>query len=168
MVAASAFFAGTGAFGVALAVPSAGASPGAPAQITVPHSTTVLSTPRTTASVPGSSTTKPTRTTRPGGSTTNPVSTTLATGATTLPGSATTRFVPTTTTLPPTTTTIQGIGGRVPVAPATLPLRTAGTNGHVSPVFAWLSGIGFAIAILVAAARLVVTRGGGRDRAPLA
>ena len=167
VIATSAFFAGAGAFGVSLAVPSAGASPQLPAQIsitTAPHRTTLVTTPRTTAgSVPVSSTTKTTGTTQPGSSTTKPGSAT-----TTLAGSSTSRFVPTTSTLPPTTTTIQGIGGHVPVVAATLPLHTAGTNGHVNPVFAWLSGIGFAIAALIGGARLFVTRGGGKDRSPLA
>jgi hypothetical protein len=65
------------------------------------------------------------------------------------------------------TTTIAGIGGRIPAAPATVPLRTTGTNGHVNPAFAWLAGIGFALALLIIGTRLIVTRAGGRDRAPL-
>jgi hypothetical protein len=72
-----------------------------------------------------------------------------------------------TTAVPATTTTIAGIGGHFPAAPATVPLRTSGTNGHVNPVFAWLSGVGLAIALLILCARLFVTRSGGRDRAPL-
>jgi hypothetical protein len=76
-----------------------------------------------------------------------------------------------TATLPPTTaaptTTIVGIGGRLPVAPSTLPLTTMGSNAHVNPVLAILSGIGFGIALLIIAGRLIITRSGGRDRKPV-
>jgi hypothetical protein len=167
VVAARAFLIGAGAFGMFLAVPWAGASAGAPSQIsltTVPQRTTLVTRPRST-SVPVSST-KVTGTTRPGTPPTRSVASTLPVGATTL-GPGVTRFTASTTTIPATTTTIQGINGRVPVVAATLPLHTAGTNGHVSPVFVWLSGIGLAVGLLIAGTRLIFTRSGGRDRSPL-
>lgn len=75
------------------------------------------------------------------------------------------------TTLAPTTpaptTTLVGIGGHLPAGPVTLPLRTTSSNGHVSPVFAWLSGAGFAIALIMVCFRLYMTRSGAKDRAPL-
>jgi hypothetical protein len=86
----------------------------------------------------------------------------------TAPQTPFTGVVAPTTTVVVTTTTIAGIGGRLPAAPVTLPLRTTGTNGHVNPVFAWLAGIGFAVALALVAARLFITRSRGRDRAPLA
>jgi hypothetical protein len=63
--------------------------------------------------------------------------------------------VATTTT---TTTTIAAIGGRLPPSPVTLPLTTKGSNAHVNPLFAWLSGIGFLVAILVIFGRLFTSR----------
>ncbi len=74
---------------------------------------------------------------------------------------------PPTTPAPTTTTTLASIGEQFTPGPVTLPLRTKGSNGHVDPLFAWLSGIGFAMGLLMIAARLVITRSGGRDRAPL-
>lgn len=64
-------------------------------------------------------------------------------------------------------TTIAPIGNSLPVSPVTLPLRTKGSNAHVSPVFAILSGIGFFLALVIVIGRLVVTRPGGRDRRTL-
>ena len=144
---------------------------------------TQLTTPPTTGSTPTTTPTGPTipitpPTTNPAPATTRvTTATTVARARTTAPGlvapvvtAPQTPFtaVPTpTTTVVVTTTTIAGIGGRLPDAPATLPLRTTGTNGHVNPVFAWLSGIGFAIALAIIAGRLFITRAGGRDRAPL-
>lgn len=167
VVAAQALLIGAAAFGVVLAVPWTSASAGSPSQIsltTVPNRTTVITSPRSTVPV---SSTKVTATTRPSSSTTHPGATTLPGSNTTFAGTGVTRIV-STTTIPTTTTTIQGINGRVPVVAATLPLHTSGTNGHVSPVFAWLSGIGLGIGLLVIVARLFVTRSGGRDRSPLA
>ena len=74
---------------------------------------------------------------------------------------------PSTTAAPTTTTTIAGIGDQFTPGPVTIPLRTTGANGHVDPLFAWLSAIGFALALVVMLARFVITRPGGRDRAPL-
>lgn len=64
-------------------------------------------------------------------------------------------------------TTIAPIGNSLPVSPVTLPLRTQGSNAHVSPVFAILSGIGFFIALVIVIGRLVITRPGGPDRRPV-
>lgn len=72
-----------------------------------------------------------------------------------------------TTTVPATTTTLAGIGAHLPVAPATVPLRTKGTNGHVAPVFAWLSAGGLGLALLIVLVRLFLTRSGSKDRSPL-
>jgi len=75
--------------------------------------------------------------------------------------------VPPTTPAPTTTsTTIAAIVGRLPATPATLPLALKGSSAHVSPVFAVLSGVGFFVALLIAAARFFVTRPGGADRQP--
>lgn len=76
--------------------------------------------------------------------------------------------LPPTTPASTTTTTILGIGGHLPVAPVTLPLHTKSSNGHVNPAFAWLSAIGFGIALLIVGSRLYATRPRGRDRAPIA
>lgn len=63
-------------------------------------------------------------------------------------------------------TTIAPLGKSLPVSPATLPLTTRQTSAHVNPVFAILSGAGFAIGLLMVAARMFVTRRGGADRRP--
>ncbi|MDE3207026.1 MAG: hypothetical protein KGQ66_22705 [Acidobacteriota bacterium] len=73
---------------------------------------------------------------------------------------------PSTTAAPTTTTTIAGIGDQFTHGPVTIPLRTTGSNGHVDPLFAWLSAIGLAAALVIMLARFVITRPGGRDRAP--
>lgn len=77
------------------------------------------------------------------------------------------RQVPATTVPLPSTTSIAPIGSSLTVAPATVPLHTRGSNAHVDPLFAILSGVGFGVAVLMAVARLLVTRPGGRDRRPL-
>lgn len=86
-----------------------------------------------------------------------------------LPAAVTSPYTaaPSTTAAPTTTTTIAGIGDQFTPGPVTLPLQTKVSNGHVDPVFAWLSGIGFGLALLMVLGRLVITRSGGRDRAPL-
>jgi hypothetical protein len=63
-------------------------------------------------------------------------------------------------------TTIAPLGAASTVAPATLPLRTKGSNAHVSPVLAILSGVGFLVALLMIVVRMIVTRPGGPDRRP--
>lgn len=78
-----------------------------------------------------------------------------------------TRPLSTTTSAPTTTTTIAGISADLGVAPATVPLETKGSNGHVSPVFAWLSAGGLGLALLMVLGRLLFTRQGGKDRSPL-
>jgi hypothetical protein len=149
----------------AAAVPSQILSTTAPktTPTTTPRVSTTLTTVRTTV------------TTRPAPTTSrSPATTAVRTYSPVAPPAnrqyvAPTSAAPSTTTSTSTTTTttIAPISGQVPVAPLTLPLRTKGSNGHVNPVFAWLSGVGFLIALLIVAARLVITRPGGRDRAPL-
>ena len=148
-------------------------SPGPTIPVTRPTPTT---TPRTVLRT--TPTTRPTpRTTAP--ATTRPVRTTVPrTVAPVVPGPVgppvTAAPLPPTSlpaaTLPAattTTTTIAPIGGKLPNAPVTVPLQTRGSNAHVSPVFPVLSGIGFGLALLIAGARLFVTRPGGKDRRPL-
>jgi len=65
------------------------------------------------------------------------------------------RTVATTST---TSTTIAAIGSRLPPPPATLPFTTKGTNGHVKPLFAMLSGAGFFLALVIMAGRFLMTR----------
>lgn len=128
---------------------------GLPTQVagtTVPASTSTTRTSATTART-SATTAKPT-TTKPPVPAPPPSVTAPA---------VTTTAAPTTTT----TTTILGIGGQLPAPPATLPLHTTSSNGHVNPAFAWLSVAGFAIALLMVAYRLYVTRSGGKDRAPV-
>lgn len=77
----------------------------------------------------------------------------------------------TATTTPPstaatTTSTIAPLTGG-PVVPATIPLVTRGSNAHVSPVFPILSGVGFFVALVIAAGRFFMTRAGGADRRPM-
>lgn len=74
---------------------------------------------------------------------------------------------PPTTPAPATTTTIVPLGNSLPVSPVTLPLLTKGSNAHVNPVYAILSGIGFLVALVIVAGRLFVTRTGGSDRRPV-
>jgi Na+(H+)/acetate symporter ActP len=102
---------------------------------------------------------------------TRPSATTLPRTNTTVSRSGVTAYpyytVPATTTASSTTvTTIAGINGQVPSAPATVPLTTKASNGHVNFVFAWISVGGFAVALAMVAWRLFVTRAGGLDRAP--
>jgi hypothetical protein len=75
---------------------------------------------------------------------------------------------PVTTVAPSTTTstTLAGLSGG-PTAPATVPLVTKASNGHVNSLFAWLSVAGFGLSALIVAFRLFVTRPGGLDRKPL-
>jgi hypothetical protein len=133
-------------------------APANPAQVTVPASSHggVTTTPRSSVtSVP--KTTAPTHVPAP-------VAVTQPYVAQAVP---TTTVAPT-TVAPTTTTTIAGIGDRFTPGPVTLPLQTKGSNGHVDPTLAWLSGVGFALGLLIILGRLVVTRPRGRDRAPLA
>jgi hypothetical protein len=119
---------------------------------TVPRTTPRTTAPRSTATTTHSVTT--TYRSYSGGYT----ATTYATGgrtATTPPSTAAT-----------TTSTIAPLAGG-PVAPATLPLVTRGSNAHVSPVFPILSGAGFALALLIAGGRFFMTRSGGADRRPM-
>jgi hypothetical protein len=130
--------------------------------ITVPRATTTQPAPSPTTALSTATTRAVTATTKaPVATTSHPAG---GVGGVTPTSSF---LVPTTTVAPATTTTIRGINGQIPNAPKTIPLETKGTNGHVDPTFAWLSGIGFAIALLIVGSRLFVTRPGGRDRAPL-
>ena len=59
-----------------------------------------------------------------------------------------------------------GAAGRrgILAPPSTLPLTTKEQSGHVNPVFAELSGVGFFIALVLMAVQAVLTRRGGRGR----
>lgn len=129
--------------------------------------TTPATTPQTVAptTLRTTATTRATATTRPAAGATAPATVAPVRVAPATVPVPVTRAAP--TTVPAPTTTILGIRNQLPAGPATLPLRTTGSNGHVDPTFAWLSGIGFAIALAIVAARLFVTRPGGGDRAPL-
>ena len=75
----------------------------------------------------------------------------------------------TSVTSPPTLPgpTIAPLGNRLPLSPATIPLRTRSTSAHVSPAFAYVSVAGFAVAILIVLGRMFSTRPGGLDRRPV-
>ncbi len=71
----------------------------------------------------------------------------------------------TTTVAPTTTTTLAPLGGGgIPAPPSTLPLTTKQQNGHVNPVFAELSGVGFFLVVVLISAQAILTRRGGRGR----
>ena len=117
---------------------------------TAPPSPTIATTPRTSPVT----TYRPrtTYTTRPS-PTTGYSRSTAATDTTT------------TTVAPTTTTTVAPLGGGGILAPpSTLPLTTKEQSGHVNPVFAELSGVGFFIALVLIAVQAVLTRRGGRGR----
>jgi hypothetical protein len=120
---------------------------------TTPHPTTSAPQPTTPpATVPPTPQTTPKATTPV--RTTAPATSRGISPATVAP-LAPTATVATTST---TTTTIAGIGGRLPPAPVTLPLTTKGSNAHVDPLLAWLSGIGFCVVILVIIGRFLTSR----------
>jgi hypothetical protein len=48
--------------------------------------------------------------------------------------------------------------------PSTIPLTTKGQSGHVSPVFAVLSGVGAAVVLLILGTQWLLTRPGRRHR----
>lgn len=134
--------------------------------------------PLTTAANATEPTSIPTQTTAPSPSTVTPATagpTTPVTAARAVvpPQSYAPATYPRTTAVPATAaptipaTTIAPIGNSLPVSPVTLPLRTKGSNAHVNPVFAILSGIGFFIALLIVIGRLIITRPGGPDRRPV-
>lgn len=137
--------------------PAAAARPTITAPITTGRTTPATTTPR---SVPNTTaTTRPSVTTLP-----RTVTTVARSGVPILP--YTTVPAATTTVSSTTVTTIAGINGEIPSAPATVPLTTTASNGHVNFVFAWISVGGFAVALAMVAWRLFVTRAGGLDRAP--
>lgn len=137
-----------------------------------PPTAAVTAAAVTTATAPAS--TKPTVRSASPTTARAPVATTVARAATPPPVVArpsngpTTSIPPTTSTVPAPTTTILAIGQRLPKSASTFQLQTTSSNGHVNLVFAWLSGVGFAIALLIVATRLFLTRPGGKDRAPIA
>ncbi len=140
-------------FTLGIAGPFSHRIPAALAQIsTHRRSTTTLGTttpPTTVRSVP--TTTRVTPTTRP------PVTrTVVSVPRVTLPlVTLPPRTVATTST---TSTTIAAIGTKLPRVAATLPLTTKGTNAHVNPVFAMLSGAGFFLALVIIVGRFLASR----------
>ena len=77
-----------------------------------------------------------------------------------IPPVVTQPYVPVATTAATTTTstTIAPIRNRLPPPAVTLPLITRGSNGHVNPLFAILSGVGFFLALVIMATTYVLTR----------
>jgi hypothetical protein len=134
-----------------------------PPTVTIPPVTTPPSTaPPTTSppltNPPPNSTPAPTPQTTP--KVTSPAHTTSPVTSRRLSPGNVVPLAPATTvaTTSTTTTTIAAIGGRLPPAPVTLPLTTKGANAHVKPLFAWLSGIGFLVALLVILGRFLTSR----------
>lgn len=164
------------AIGSALVVATLTGSP-APARASgMPSQVSASTVPRITRPT---STTSPTTVPRTTPRTTAPRSTATTTHSVTTPyrsysGSYTATtysYGGKTATTPPTTaatttSTIAPLSGG-PVAPATIPLVTRGSNAHVSPVFPILSGAGFFVALMIAGGRFFMTRAGGADRRPL-
>ncbi|MDQ6839755.1 MAG: hypothetical protein M3137_15870 [Actinomycetota bacterium] len=121
---------------------------------TAPAPSVPATTPRTTPSAPsGGGTYRPrsTYTTRQSPPTYNSQTTASTAPATTAPATT-------------TTSTVAPLPGGIPVSPSTLPLTTKNQNGHVNPVFAELSGVGFFIALALIAVQAVLTRRGGKHR----
>jgi hypothetical protein len=52
----------------------------------------------------------------------------------------------------------------LPPPPSTLPLDARQPSGHVSPMFALLSGVGVGLVILIMATQFFLTRAGRRRR----
>jgi hypothetical protein len=155
---------------LATAGPSLAAGRSGGAAITILTTVPTTSPPRSTVpatTVPSPVTTHPaaTSTTRPGTPFTPPPATVPPPYYRTV--APTFRTGSTTSTSSTTSTTLAGIGGRVPAEQATVPLPTHGTNGHVNPVYAMLSGAGFFAALVIMAGRFFYTRRGGSDRMPL-
>lgn len=117
-----------------------------------PSATTAAAAPRTTSATTGTSTYRPrtTYTTRQAPTTSYSRSTASTDTTTTAPA-------------PTTTTTVAPLGGPgLPAPPSTLPLTTKKQSGHVSPVFAELSGVGFFVVLVLIAIQAVLTRRGGK------
>ena len=72
---------------------------------------------------------------------------------------------PTSATAPPTT--VAPIQSQIPPPVSTLPLETKAQNAHVNPLFAYLSGIGFAVALLIMLTQYVLPRAGRRGHRTL-
>lgn len=107
-------------------------------------STTVATTPLTTAPAPTTAATAPATTKAPVTQTRLPAVT--ATPRTTIPA-------PTTTA-----STLPSIGGNLPVTPSTVPFTTKQQSSHVSPVFGALSGAGFFVALVIVLVRFISSR----------
>ncbi|MDQ2728128.1 MAG: hypothetical protein M3Y91_09765 [Actinomycetota bacterium] len=134
-------------------LPVAATSPTTSAS-TTPTPTTAATTPRTTAATTptSASRSRTTYTTRQSPTTSYSRSTASTDTTTTAPAST-------------TTTTVAPLGGPgLPAPPSTLPLTTKKQSGHVSPVFAELSGVGFFIALVLVAIQAVLTRRRGKGR----
>lgn len=146
-----------------------------PSRTTPPTRSPLTTAPNATAPTATEPTSRPAQTTAPTvtPAAAGPTTPVTAAHAAVPSQSSTPATYPRTTAVPATAvptipaTTIAPIGNSLPVSPVTLPLRTKGSNAHVSPVFAIFSGIGFFIALVIVVGRLVVTRPGGRDRRPV-
>lgn len=121
-------------------------------------STTSGSTPSATTAATAPRTTSATTT-----STYRPRTTYTTRQSPTTSYSRSTASTDTTTTTPAPTTTVAPLGGPgLPAPPSTLPLTTKKQNGHVNPVFAELSGVGFFIVLVLIAVQALLTRRGGK------
>lgn len=76
------------------------------------------------------------------------------------------RVVTAATTPPPPQPPPSSVGPLPPgsAPPSTIPLTTKGQSGHVSPVFAVLSGVGAAVVLLILGTQWLLTRPGRRHR----
>jgi len=125
--------------------------------VTTPAATTDTRPPSTSVATTSPATSATTRTTPP--QNTSPTPTTGFTRSP--PSSDSSPFSTSTdasTTLPATTTTVAALGGPLSVPPSTLPLSFKQQSGHVSPLFAQLSGAGFVSVALLMATQAVLTR----------
>ena len=91
--------------------------------------------------------------------------TALAPTGTAATGTAATSTAATATTvLAPPTTTPTPIKNGIPPPVVTIPFRTKAQSAHVNPLFAYLSGVGFLVALLMMGTQYVLTRPGRRGR----
>ena len=68
---------------------------------------------------------------------------------------------------PAATTTIAPLGGRLPTPVATVPFETKPQSAHVDPLLAYLSGVGFFVALVIIAVQFLLTRPNRRGRRTL-
>lgn len=151
---------GLGATAVVISVLAASPAPAGPAALAAPATTTPItrSPPSTT-----SATTSPTPLTTPHVTYTSP--TYSRHSSTTYHGYSTATVTTTPTTIAPTTTsTVAPLPGQIKAPPSTLPLTTKRQSGHVSPVFAELSGVGFFAFLVLLGVQAALTRKGRRGR----